>query len=47
MDQGCLIAMEEAKRALELYRKLERVVFTPFGDAAVTVYQETFARMFS
>lgn len=46
MDQGCGIAMEEARRALESYPELERVVFTPFGDAAFTVYRETFRLVF-
>lgn len=46
MDQGCRIAMEEARQALAGYPELERVVFTPFGDAAFAVYQETFRAVF-
>lgn len=46
MDQGCRIAMEEAKKALESYPELQRVVFTPFGDAAFTVYQDTLKAVF-
>ena len=47
MDQGCRIAMEEAKRALETYHELERVVFTLFGNAAFTVYLDTYRKLFS
>ena len=46
MDQGCRIAMDEAKRALESHPELGRVIFTPFGDAAFKVYQETFKAVF-
>jgi len=46
MDQGCRIALEEAKRALENGPELERVVFTPFGAAALKVYQDTYGLVF-
>jgi O-acetyl-ADP-ribose deacetylase (regulator of RNase III) len=46
MDQGCRIAMEEAKKALESHPELQRVVFTPFGAPAFAVYQEAFRAVF-
>jgi O-acetyl-ADP-ribose deacetylase (regulator of RNase III) len=46
MDQGCTIAMEEAKTALAAYPELERVIFTPFGDAALAVYEATYRQLF-
>ena len=46
MDQGCRIAMEEAKSAFENYPELSRVVFALFGDAALAVYQETYRNIF-
>ncbi|MBT0665450.1 O-acetyl-ADP-ribose deacetylase [Geobacter pelophilus] len=46
MDQGCRIAMEEAKLAIESYPELERVIFTPFGAPALALYQQTFAVVF-
>jgi O-acetyl-ADP-ribose deacetylase (regulator of RNase III) len=46
MDQGCRIAIEEAKVAMECNSELERVIFTPFGDAAFKVYQDTFMAVF-
>ncbi len=41
MEQGCRIALEEARRALAEHGELQRVVFTPFGDAAARIYRET------
>jgi O-acetyl-ADP-ribose deacetylase (regulator of RNase III) len=41
MDQGCRIALEEARQALADYPELERVVFTPFGAGALALYQST------
>jgi len=41
MAEGCRIAMEEAQRALAANSELQRVVFTPFGDAAARLYRET------
>ncbi len=46
MDQACEIAMAEARSALEKYPELERVVFVPFSESALRIYQETFARIF-
>lgn len=46
MKQACEIAMEEAKKALDSYPELERVIFVPFSDAAAEVYRETFQRVF-
>ena len=46
MDQACEIAMSEARSALEKYPELERVVFVPFSESALRIYQETFARIF-
>lgn len=46
MDQGCTIAMEEAAKALQEFPELERIIFTPFGAAALAVYQATFKTIF-
>ncbi|MDD2320279.1 MAG: O-acetyl-ADP-ribose deacetylase [Geobacteraceae bacterium] len=46
MAQACEIALQEAKIALETYPALERVVFVPFNEQALRIYQETFARIF-
>ncbi|RNC64966.1 MAG: O-acetyl-ADP-ribose deacetylase [Desulfuromonadales bacterium] len=46
MGEACVIAMEEAKEALGRYPELERVVFVPFGDAAVAAYGEAFRVVF-
>jgi len=47
MDQACTIAMEEARAALERDPALQRVIFTPFGDAAAQLYRDTFDRLFA
>jgi len=44
MDQGCRIAMEEAKKALDTF---QLVVFTPFGDEAFTLYIAAYSELFS
>jgi O-acetyl-ADP-ribose deacetylase (regulator of RNase III) len=41
LDEGCRIALEEALEALAAYPELKRVVFTPFGDNATRIYQDT------
>lgn len=46
MDQACTIAMEEARAALERDPRLQRIIFTPFGDAAAQLYRDTFNRLF-
>ena len=46
MAQACEIALQEAKAALENYPELERVVFVPFNEGALRIYQETFKRIF-
>ncbi|MSM40565.1 MAG: O-acetyl-ADP-ribose deacetylase [Geobacter sp.] len=46
MDQACTIAMEEARAALERDPRLQRIIFTPFGDAAAQLYRDTFDRLF-
>jgi O-acetyl-ADP-ribose deacetylase (regulator of RNase III) len=46
MKQGCLIAMEETKNAIESYPELSRIIFTPFSDGAMKIYQETFTAVF-
>jgi len=45
MDQGCRIALDEALSALESCPELQRIVFTPFGDAAARIYRETLAAL--
>jgi len=45
MMEGCRIALEEAQKALATYPELERVVFTPFGDAATRIYRETLEKL--
>ncbi|HEY5975183.1 MAG TPA: macro domain-containing protein, partial [Geobacteraceae bacterium] len=42
MVQACAIAMAEARAAFAAYPELTRVVFTPFGDAALAVYQQAY-----
>ena len=46
MDQGCRIALEEARVALESTFGIQRIIFTPFGDAALRIYQQTFTAVF-
>jgi O-acetyl-ADP-ribose deacetylase (regulator of RNase III) len=46
MTKACEIALEEAKAALENYPELERVVFVPFNEGALRIYQDTFKRIF-
>jgi len=46
MAQACEIALQEAKAALENYPELERVVFVPFNEGALRIYQEIFKRIF-
>jgi O-acetyl-ADP-ribose deacetylase (regulator of RNase III) len=46
MAQACEIALHEAKAALENYPDLERVIFVPFNEGALRIYQETFKRVF-
>ncbi|MBI5657022.1 MAG: O-acetyl-ADP-ribose deacetylase [Geobacter sp.] len=46
MDRACTIAMEEARAAIERDPALQRVIFTPFGDAATQLYRDTFDRLF-
>lgn len=41
MEQGCRIALEEARKALVDYPELEQIVFTPFGAEALAIYQHT------
>ena len=40
MDQGCEIAFSEARQALAAYPELERVIFVPFGDSALLLYNK-------
>jgi O-acetyl-ADP-ribose deacetylase (regulator of RNase III) len=46
MAQACEIALHEAKAALENYPDLERVIFVPFNEGALRIYQDTFKRVF-
>lgn len=46
MKAACEIAMEEARKALEAYPELERVIFVPFGDSAAELYRATFGKIF-
>lgn len=47
LDAGCLIAMQEAKAALELYPELEKIVFTPYSPEAETAYRHAYAEVFN
>lgn len=47
MQQGCRIALEEARQALADYPELEQIIFTLFGDGALAVYQQVFATLVS
>jgi O-acetyl-ADP-ribose deacetylase (regulator of RNase III) len=46
MDKACLIALTEAKAALEKYPGLKRVIFVPFSREALAIYRETFAKLY-
>ncbi len=46
MGQACEIAMTEAKAALEEYPELEKIVFVPFSELALKIYQDTFKKIF-
>ncbi len=46
MADACKIAMTEAKAALEKYPELEKIVFVPFSEGALRIYQETFRNIF-
>jgi O-acetyl-ADP-ribose deacetylase (regulator of RNase III) len=46
MSSACEIAMSEAKAALAKYPELEKIVFVPFSEGALKVYQETFRKVF-
>jgi O-acetyl-ADP-ribose deacetylase len=46
MAQACEIALQEAKAALEKYPEFERVIFVPFNEGALRVYQNTFKKIF-
>jgi len=39
--------MTEAKKALEKYPELERVIFVPFSAEALRIYRETFGKIFA
>jgi O-acetyl-ADP-ribose deacetylase (regulator of RNase III) len=41
MEQGCRIAIEVTVSALKRFPDLEKVIFTPFGDPALKIYNET------
>ncbi|NJD92464.1 MAG: O-acetyl-ADP-ribose deacetylase [Geobacter sp.] len=45
MAQGCRIALEEAKAALTANPCLERVIFTPFGAEALSLYRKMFTEL--
>ncbi|RII26395.1 MAG: O-acetyl-ADP-ribose deacetylase [Geobacter sp.] len=47
MVKGCEIAMTEAKTALAANPELERIVFVPFSTEALTIYRETFEKVFA
>jgi O-acetyl-ADP-ribose deacetylase (regulator of RNase III) len=46
MADACKIAMTEAKAALEKYPEMEKIVFVPFSEGALKIYQETFRNIF-
>lgn len=46
MKMACEVAMTEAKAALEKYPEMEKVVFVPFSEGALKIYQETFKKYF-
>jgi O-acetyl-ADP-ribose deacetylase (regulator of RNase III) len=45
LEEGCRIALEEAQQALAANPGLERVVFTPFGDGALKIYQRALGKL--
>ncbi len=46
LEKACAIALTETKAALKRYPGIARVIFALFGDDALTVYQDTFRRIF-
>jgi O-acetyl-ADP-ribose deacetylase (regulator of RNase III) len=46
MDKACKVAMTEAKKALEKFLELEKIVFVPFSEAALKIYRETYKEIF-
>ena len=46
MTSACEIAMTEAKVALGKYPELGKVVFVPFSEGALKIYQETMRKVF-
>lgn len=47
MDKACEIAMVEAKRALDRFPQLSKVVFVPFSDDALAIYNATADQIFA
>jgi O-acetyl-ADP-ribose deacetylase (regulator of RNase III) len=47
VDKACRIALEEAKKALENYPDLAKVIFVTFSDEARQIYQEMLEEVFS
>jgi O-acetyl-ADP-ribose deacetylase (regulator of RNase III) len=41
LEAACRIAVSEARKALDDYPEIERIVFTPFGAEAETIYRIT------
>ncbi|SNB46766.1 O-acetyl-ADP-ribose deacetylase [Geobacter sp. DSM 9736] len=46
LDQACLIAMEEAKSAIDKYQELKRVVFVAFSPDVFRAYEDAFRSVF-
>jgi len=46
MEKACEVAMTEAKKALEKYPELEKVIFVPFSADALHIYREAFGKIF-
>jgi len=45
LKRGARIALEEGKRAAQIYPLLERIIYTPFGADAERIYRQAFAEV--
>ena len=47
MDKACLIAVQEAKLALERYPEIKRLIFVAFSTEAREIYQQALEEVYS
>jgi O-acetyl-ADP-ribose deacetylase (regulator of RNase III) len=46
LDRATEIALEETKKALEIYKDITKVIFVCFGEKVLKTYQEVYKRIF-